>query len=394
MHGGRGQGGVSGKAGANHGGASGSAGTIIHPEAGNGGEAGSAAGAGAGGEDGSECSDTVCSSACVDLTSDENNCGACGYVCVHNRACVAGRCTPAWQALASENEPTSRTRHAAAVIDGKFVVLGGSHDGTGSLADVAAYDLATDQWSTLPDLQAARCGHIAVSTGSEIYAFGGLTDCSNGTTVGPGLERYTPSASAWEVITKTGEPSHRYNTTGIWTGSGLFIYGGGDNTLPTLATGAAFSGSAWSEADCSLTECDRSEGVMFLDGDVVHFMGGAYNPTYPTPPVATVDATSGLTYDLAENSWSTWSYPAGTTEKIAYRYADDGRRIFFLYSTDVVTIFDRASSGWLANDTSEMPSGFCTQAATAWSGSEMIAWSGDCGSGAASVGGRYQPKAP
>jgi len=65
-----------------------------------------------------------------------------------------------------------------------------------------------------------------------------------------------------------------------------------------------------------------------------------------------------------------------------------------LYSTDVVTIFDRASSGWLANDTSEMPSGFCTQAATAWSGSEMIAWSGDCGSGAASVGGRYQPKAP
>jgi hypothetical protein len=169
---------------------------------------------------------------------------------------------------------------------------------------------------------------------------------------------------------------------------------GGDNTLPTLATGAALSGSSWRDVSCSLTQCDRSEGVMFFDAGFVRFMGGAYNPTYPTPPVAIVDATSGLSYDLTTKSWSSWAYPAGTSGKIAYRFADDGRRIFFLHDTNVVTIYDRASSSWVTNDTATMPAGFCTQAAAAWSGSEMIAWSGDCGSGAVSVGGRYQPRAP
>ncbi len=133
---------------------------------------------------------------------------------------------------------------------------------------------------------------------------------------------------------------------------------------------------------------------MFFDSGFVRFMGGSYNPTYPTPPVATVDATSGLAYDLTTNSWSSWAYPAGTTGKIAYKFADDGRRLFFLHDTNVVTIYDRASSSWVTNDTATMPSGFCTQAAVAWSGSEMVAWSGDCGAGAVSVGGRYQPRAP
>jgi hypothetical protein len=132
---------------------------------------------------------------------------------------------------------------------------------------------------------------------------------------------------------------------------------------------------------------------MFLDGSVVRFMGGSYNPQYPSPPNAIVDATNGLAYDLAGNSWSNWAYPSGTTEHIAHRYADDGQRIYFLKGSSDVSIYDR-TAGWLEDDTAAMPDGLCKDAAVAWSGSEMIAWSGKCGSTASTAGGRYQPKAP
>jgi len=39
------------------------------------------------------CEDTVCGGACVDLTTDMNNCGACGTVCAATLVCIAGSCT-------------------------------------------------------------------------------------------------------------------------------------------------------------------------------------------------------------------------------------------------------------------------------------------------------------
>jgi hypothetical protein len=86
--------------------------------------------------------------------------------------------------------------------------------------------------------------------------------------------------------------------------------------------------------------------------------------------------------------------PAGTAEHLAQRFADDGRRIFFLTAANVVSVYDRKASSWLANDTAAMPSGFCVETAAAWTGSELVAWSGSCGGTPVSVGGRYQPAAP
>jgi hypothetical protein len=81
-------------------------------------------------------------------------------------------------------------------------------------------------------------------------------------------------------------------------------------------------------------------------------------------------------------------------EHLAARFADDGRRLYFLKATNVVTIYDRASSSWVADDTAPMPAGFCMEAAAVWTGSELVAWSGSCGGAPVSVGGRYQPRAP
>ena len=40
------------------------------------------------------CTGTLCGSACIDLGSDLNNCGACGHVCADTDSCSNGACAP------------------------------------------------------------------------------------------------------------------------------------------------------------------------------------------------------------------------------------------------------------------------------------------------------------
>lgn len=340
--------------------------------------------------------------ACLDAQTSDANCGACGYACVGGRHCAAGRCTPAWQPISEAGAPVARTRHAAAALGGKYVVLGGvpSSGGVG-MSSAAEYDPATDAWSALASLNSARCSPEAVSTGNAILTFGGLADCGNGTTATPGLESFDPTSQAggsWSTISVSGEPEHRYDFAATWTGSAMFVYGGGTNTQSAISSGGLFTPSsaapAWSDASCALGGCERGGGgdpvdarsafSAFVDGTLVHIWGGG--------PFG--NAPAGLSYDLVGQSWSEWTVPIGTADHLAQRFADDGRRIYFLTATNVVSVYDRKASSWLANDTAVMPSGFCIDAAPAWTGSELVAWSGSCGGAPVSVGGRYQPAAP
>jgi hypothetical protein len=333
---------------------------------------------------------TVCDGDCVDLLSTEEHCGACGYACVNGRECVGGRCIPEWQPIATAGAPVPRSSHAAAFVAGKFVVLGGGEFEEPGLTSCGAYDPVTDEWSAVAPLNTGRCLHRAVSTGTEIYTFGGLTLCtSNGGQIGPGMERFVPDSNGgtWTTVTAPGAPSFRYNLSMAWTGSAVMVYGGSDLTLVALATGGLFhpSTSQWSDASCGMQDCDRTAGVLFRDGDVMHFMSGEMgNGTTPT---------SGLAYDAGTNMWSSWPHPEGTPAILSGPSADDGRRIYFPTGGSVGT-YDRVT-GWQARDYAPMPVGLCgNNAAYAWSGSELIGWSGNCSPSATVVGGRYQPPAP
>ena len=325
----------------------------------------------------------------VDLTSSDDHCGACEYACVHGRHCVAGRCGPAWLPLSTAAAPTPRTRHSAGFVAGQYVVFGGAPTGGGlAVASTAGYDMATDSWAPLAPLIGARCSHEAVSTGTTILTFGGLSNCMLGDSTVASREIYTPSAGGgtWSVVANA-SPGARYNFGAAWTGKAFFVYGGSDARGPALASGALFSPSllSWSDASCALAACERGGDLTaFLDGSVVRIWGGAFG-----------DAPAGLAYDLIAGSWSPWTVPDGTASHHAKRHADDGRRLFYLTATDVLSIYDRTSSSWLANDTAPMPAGFCTEAAAVWTGSELVAWSGSCGNALpVPVGGRYQPPAP
>jgi hypothetical protein len=92
-------------------------------------------------------------------------------------ACTAETVTPApratgleWDSLAPM--PTPRTEVAAAVADGRIVVVGGFAPGA-TVGTTEVYDIAADAWSAGPNLPVAVNHAMAASFDGEAYVFGG-----------------------------------------------------------------------------------------------------------------------------------------------------------------------------------------------------------------------------
>ena len=62
--------------------------------AGVGGMAGAGGFGGDGGTGGTACEGTICGMLCVDLDTDDANCGSCGTLCAGMTTCVGGVCVP------------------------------------------------------------------------------------------------------------------------------------------------------------------------------------------------------------------------------------------------------------------------------------------------------------
>lgn len=324
------------------------------------------------------------------LLDDEENCGATGYACTNGRECLAGLCSPAWQPISTSGAPVPRAYGSAGFLDGKYVVVGGCEHNYSEIPEPAlesggAYDPATDTWSGVEPLAEGRFGSAQVTAPGAFIVHGGLSTCWDGTTIGPGLEALFDVGSEWAPIEATGAvPAVRYAHEMAWTDDGLFVFGGADNENSTLATGASLVfAETWLDAFCELENCARaSHYTVFKDGGIVRIMGGDVGEP-------------GVAFDMSLRTWATWEPPLGGPDYAsevgdAAAQADDGRRIYRMGSGGV-WIYDRTLGSWTL-DPASPPSGLCWHAMVAWSGSELVAWSG-CGEGS-SAGGRYQPPAP
>ena len=144
-----------------------------------------------------------------------------------------------WTPLTVPNSPEAR-RHAVAVWANDRLIVWGGQGATGELGTGAqllfAHGLPT-AWAALSatNAPAARAGHSAVWTGSQMLVWGG--QCA-GVSLGDGAA-YNPQTDVWQTLAATNAPSSRYDHAALWTGAEMLIIGG-VNAATSLATSAAF----------------------------------------------------------------------------------------------------------------------------------------------------------
>lgn len=336
------------------------------------------------------CGLTMCGADCADLMSSEVHCGACGYACLHGRECIQGRCTPAWVSVTQTGAPSPRFRHGASLINGQVLLSGGANtNNTGAMSDAYFYDPKTDRWSPAPSLRQARCAHTSVSNGNSVYVFGGLAECANGGSTGPGLEVFDVGTNTWKAMNAPNAPDPRYNAVSTWIPSqGLFVYGGAGG-FPGSGAILDPTRSAWRDATCTLPGCAAPGVLLSLDNNTIVQWG-------------TNGTLTACKFDLTQGAWSTWIAPTGTPP-IPGLHADDGRRWYVLEkepgsdcpTTATIKIYDKARGTWTV-DAPAAPKGLTLAESSSnhavWTGTELFTWSAHCD--ARGVGALYQPAAP
>jgi len=142
-----------------------------------------------------------------DHAARSGGCGASGAIngilYVYSACNAAGtlisrldRYNPATDTWTTRAAPINKhSLPAAAVINGKFYLAGGS-DGTVS-AQAESYDPASNGWTALPAMPAVRMGGEGVALNGKLYVVGGFDDGGN---LGS-IAVYTPASNTWASAT-------------------------------------------------------------------------------------------------------------------------------------------------------------------------------------------------
>lgn len=121
---------------------------------------------------------------------------------------------------------TARNAAAAAVLDGRIVVIGGRAPGIrandqSSLASCEVYDPVADRWSAGPALPQARAGLAAVTLGNRVYAIGGESTPGG---VRASVTRLDSLAGPWVALTDA--PLAAHGLAAVAVGDALLVMGG------------------------------------------------------------------------------------------------------------------------------------------------------------------------
>lgn len=116
--------------------------------------------------------------------------------------------------------PRELGRHAAVELNGKLHVIGGRFTSSTSSPHYQ-YDPQTDEWTTLRNIPAGRLDHSAVVMDGFIYAYAGV---DHGNTVQNTLYRYDPSEDAWTSMQPG--PSSRYGHSAAVVDGKMYVFGG------------------------------------------------------------------------------------------------------------------------------------------------------------------------
>jgi hypothetical protein len=290
---------------------------------------------------------------------------------------VGWKYTPAidqWTAIsAGSNVPSARKGHTAVWTGAAMIVWGG--EAAPYLNSGGRYDPTTDTWSatSLASAPAARSAHTAVWTGTEMIVWGGINSSSLLQTGG----RYSPSTDAW-IATSTGTntPSARSGHTAVWTGTEMIIWGGGFDNSGARYVPSTDSWSPTSTAGLSVPKGHSGHTAVWTGTEMIVW-GGVHGVAI---------WNTGGRYTPSSNSWLPMSKGVNVpTPRFTHTAVWTGTEMIvwggsgsFSSGSFVNTggRYDPSTDTWDPTATADKtPSKRMTHVA-AWTGSQMIVWSG------------------
>jgi N-acetylneuraminic acid mutarotase len=130
--------------------------------------------------------------------------------------------------------PTALFSAAAAVLNGKIYVIGGT-DGSGNTNIVQVYDPVAKTWSAGVPLPAALGGASAVTIGTTLYVFGG-----NGLSgLSGAVYSLAAGGTAWQTLASM--PTPRADTAAAAVGKTIYVIGGNSAATPRSPTVEAYN---------------------------------------------------------------------------------------------------------------------------------------------------------
>ncbi|HEX4824928.1 MAG TPA: MopE-related protein [Candidatus Polarisedimenticolaceae bacterium] len=301
--------------------------------------------------------------------------------------------TDTWRPTSTgANTPAARFEHTAVWTGSEMIVWGGTDYTFPGPVVGGRYNPVTDTWaptSTGPGLPSPRVFASAVWTGSEMIVWGG-------TLVGPGTAtntgaRYDPSADTWtEVPIDDGTPSPRQNSSAVWTGSEMIIWGGENSPSSTNANRYDPVANVWHVTSTApLPGHSRLGQSVIWTGSKMIVWGGAGSVPAGCAYTPSTDAWSPIASapsPTASGQMAVWT----GTEMIVWGggYYDDYNNYGGRY--------DPSTDSWVSTSMSPAVPSARESASAVWTGSEMIVWGGvinpfRSNSAYLNTGGRYSP---
>jgi N-acetylneuraminic acid mutarotase len=180
---------------------------------------------------------------------------------------------PGWQVGATTGAPAARYGHTAVWTGSEMLVWGGNLSANELSGAGSRYRPDSDEWSALPSFNApaARAGHSAVWTGQEMIIWGGF---ANGNYLNNGA-RFNPATQSWSPLATAGAPTGRDGHVMVWTGARVLVWGG-RNAGGLLDDGALYdpASDTWAALVLSGLPAARFGAAAAWTGDSLLIWGG------------------------------------------------------------------------------------------------------------------------
>jgi beta-lactamase regulating signal transducer with metallopeptidase domain/N-acetylneuraminic acid mutarotase len=273
--------------------------------------------------------------------------------------------------------PAARVGHSAVWTGTELIVWGGRQGGT-YLDDGARYDVATDAWRPLSRSNAPspRWLHAAVWTGKELIVWGGRTAFDNFEVRSDGA-RYNPATDTWTPLSIIAAPRARSQMAAVWTGTEMLIWGGAGEGWGVERLGARYDPrtDTWDSLSEKEAPEPRMEPTAVWSGNEMLVWGGVrYAPDQIT-------FGTGGRYDPRRNSWTLLPTNGAPSARTGHTAVWTGSEMVVWGGGEDVEYmntgarFNIATGAWLPTTLKDAPQqrlGHCAL----WTGAEMIVCGG------------------